>query len=324
MRLKLPRAASIVDRLMRDRLLVLMYHRVRPEPDPLFPEDVDARLFAAQLSSIRRYFTPLGLPDALARIRAGRLPPRAVCITFDDGYADNFSVAAPLLEAAGLTATFFIATDFLDGGQMWNDAIVEAVRAAPGPSLEIPPGELSDVSSLDARRRTISMLLARAKYLAPAERQCFVERIVKNAGGAACRGPMLTTRQLAELRDRGMEIGAHTCAHPILTTVPLDAAEADIVRSKQVLESILGTRVSLFAYPNGRPGLDYDLRHVDLVRRSGFDAAVSTAPGYADVDSDLMQLPRVTPWVRSGPRFAARLMRAFLSPQRSFAPALRG
>lgn len=96
----------------------------------------------------------------------------------------------------------------------------------------------------------------------------------------------------------------------------MEAAGADILRSKQALESILGSRVSLFAYPNGEPDLDYDLRHVDLVRASGFDAALSTAPGYVDPRSDMMQLPRVTPWIRSGARFATRLFRAFLSPQR--------
>jgi peptidoglycan/xylan/chitin deacetylase (PgdA/CDA1 family) len=319
MSLKAPFASRILDGLVRDRLLVLMYHRVRAQPDPLFPEDVDARLFAAQLSAIRRHFTPLALPEALARIRGGALPPRAVCVTFDDGYADNFSVAAPLLQAAAVPATFFIATDFLDGGQMWNDAIIEAVRAASGPRVELTPGEVADVSSLEGRRRTIAALLARAKYLPPTERRRFVEGIVRNAGGAAPGSPMMSSRQLVSLRDQGMEIGAHTCSHPILTTLSLDAAAADILRSKQVLESILGSRVSLFAYPNGEPDVDYDLQHVRLVRESGFDAAVSTAPGYADLDSDILQLPRVTPWVRSGARFATRLFRAFLSPQRNVA-----
>jgi peptidoglycan/xylan/chitin deacetylase (PgdA/CDA1 family) len=305
--------------VIRGRLLLLMYHRVRPQLDPLIPDEVDARLFAAQLAVLRRHFTPLGLSDALARLQADHLPPRAVCITFDDGYADNFSVAAPLLAAAGVSATFFIATDYLDGGQMWNDAIIEAVRVARGPRVEFSPGEIADVSSLEGRRRTVARLLHEAKYLAPAARQGFVEGVVRNAGGAASGSPMLTSRQVIALRDQGMEIGAHTCSHPILTTLSMEAAAADITRSKQVLESLLGSRVSLFAYPNGTPDVDYDLRHVDLVRSNGFDAAVSTAPGYADAHSDLLQLPRVTPWVRSGARFAVRLFRAFLSPQRTVA-----
>jgi peptidoglycan/xylan/chitin deacetylase (PgdA/CDA1 family) len=59
---------------------------------------------------------------------SGALPERAAAITFDDGYADNFTRALPLLREQGLPATFFVATGFLDGGRMWNDTISEAIR----------------------------------------------------------------------------------------------------------------------------------------------------------------------------------------------------
>ena len=71
------------------------------------------------------------------RLQQGRLPPRALAITFDDGYADNRTVAAPLLERHGLPCTFFVATGFLDGGRMWNDTLIETVRRAPGQTLDL-------------------------------------------------------------------------------------------------------------------------------------------------------------------------------------------
>lgn len=109
-------------------LSILVYHRVLPQADPLFPSIVDAERFSLQLELLRRCFNVLPLPEALARLRNGSLPPRAACITFDDGYADNEAVALPLLRQHGLHATFFIASGFLDGGRMWNDTVIEAVR----------------------------------------------------------------------------------------------------------------------------------------------------------------------------------------------------
>src|SRR5205085_1443710 len=111
-------------------------HRVLADPDPLFPEEVGAPDFDAQMSILKRWFNVLPLKEALARLREGRLPMRAACITFDDGYADNATVAAPILRRHGLPATFFIATDFIDGGEMWNDTVIDTVRRAPGDSLD--------------------------------------------------------------------------------------------------------------------------------------------------------------------------------------------
>src|SRR5690349_2991525 len=108
-------------------LTVLMYHRVLPAPDPL-TESVDARDFERQMRALREYFTVLPLAEAVAGLRAGKLPSRAVAITFDDGYADNAVIALPILESLGLHATFFIADGFLNGGRMFNDTVIEALR----------------------------------------------------------------------------------------------------------------------------------------------------------------------------------------------------
>ena len=113
------------------RLQVLIFHRVLPVPDPLFPDEVDARRFDELCGWLKGWFNMLSLDDAVARIKTGTLPTRAACITFDDGYADNYQVALPILRRHGLTATFFVATGFLDGGRMWNDTVIESVRLTP-------------------------------------------------------------------------------------------------------------------------------------------------------------------------------------------------
>ena len=112
-------------------LLVLIYHQVLPVSDPLLADEPDAERFAAEMDLIKDVFNVLTLGDAVDRLGAGALPPRALSITFDDGYANNLHLAAPILAARGLSATFFVATGFIGGGQMWNDTVIEAIRHAP-------------------------------------------------------------------------------------------------------------------------------------------------------------------------------------------------
>ena len=110
------------------RLSILIFHRVLAQVDPLFPEEVDAARFDVICGWLRRWFNVLPLDAAVRRLRDGSLPRRAAAITFDDGYADNHDIALPILKKHGLPSTFFIATGFLDGGCMWNDTVIEAIR----------------------------------------------------------------------------------------------------------------------------------------------------------------------------------------------------
>ena len=92
-----------------------------------------------------------------------------------------------------------------------------------------------------------------------------------------------------------------------MTRLPVEEAEGEIARGRADLERITGERVALFAYPNGVPGDDFDASHAALVRRLGFDAAFTTAPGVAVQGSDPMQLPRFTPWQTDRWRFFGAL-----------------
>jgi peptidoglycan/xylan/chitin deacetylase (PgdA/CDA1 family) len=97
-------------------------------------------------------------------------------------------------------------------------------------------------------------------------------------------------------------------SHPILARLEPDSASSEIRDSRSRLEAITGAPVTLFAYPNGKPGLDYLREHVGMVRELGFEAAVSTARGVAHSTSDPFQLPRFTPWDRTPGRFLLRLI----------------
>ena len=294
----------------RGKLVVLAYHRVLPVADPMLPGAIDAHGFERHMALLAHEFNVLPLTEASERLARGALPARAVSVTFDDGYADNEEVALPILERFGLCATFFVATGFSSGGLMFNDRIIEAVRhAKPGrydlSSLRLGEIELDGAGS---RAGAVDKLLSAVMHRPFSEREATVEYVAQSLGAPAPHKLMMTPAQIETLHRRGMEIGAHTVRHPILVAIPDEDARAEIEQSKQTLEDITGAPVRSFAYPNGRPGRDYDVRHVRLVKEAGFSAAVSTIPGVAHRGSDPFQLPRLGPWERNTNRLAIRLL----------------
>lgn len=293
-----------------NRLSILIFHRVHAQRDPLFPGEIDALAFERLMRLLRRSFTVLPLSRAVEHVRQGTLPARAASITFDDGYADNHDLAWPILRSLGLPATVFVSTGFLDGGRMWNDTVIECLRRCDRTTLDVE--ELGVVrrplQTLEHRRELIDELLPRVKYMSLSDREQALRRLHRGCG--APRLPdslMMTSEQVRALSAGGVEIGSHTVNHPILAAIDDAEAEAEIAENRAALERLTGRAVSLFAYPNGRPGRDYADRHVDIVRRLGFSAAVSTAPNVSRVGADIFQLGRFTPWDQAAALWLMRL-----------------
>ncbi|HHQ13522.1 MAG TPA: polysaccharide deacetylase family protein [Chromatiales bacterium] len=296
------------------RLVVLYFHRVLEEPDPMFPDIPTRQEFDRQMSALAGMFRVLPLGDAVDALAADRLPPAAVAITFDDGYADNFHTALPVLRRYGLPATFFVASAYLDGGVMFNDQVMEACRHLPVGSIDtgLPELGILVLDSDTGRRALAEAVIGKIKYLAPSRRAECAEALLDLAGCASPAGLMMTTDEVAKLSAHEVTVGAHTWSHPILAAVSEDQACTELKKGRQVLQEITGQAVELFAYPNGRPRQDYGPREVSLAQKTGFKAAFSTQWGCADRRWDLWQLPRIAPWDRSGFKFGLRVTRALV------------
>lgn len=295
----------------RARLSILIFHRVLPEADPLFPSEATVETFDAQMRLLKSVFNILPLPETVARLQAGTLPARAASITFDDGYADNLTHVLPILQKHGLHATFFIATSYLNGGRMFNDTVIESIRRSPHTQLDLSDLGLGihNLDSNAARAEAIGEILPQVKYLPLDARETTVAELTARAG--VDRLPddlMMTTAQLKQLHAAGMEIGGHTHRHPILARLDHTEAQAEIAAGKAWLEETLGDRVRLFAYPNGKPGADYLPEQAEIVRGLGFDAAVSTQRGVSTAGTDRYQLRRFTPWDTKPTAYAVRLL----------------
>jgi peptidoglycan/xylan/chitin deacetylase (PgdA/CDA1 family) len=306
-------AAAVAHALGRGRIAILTYHRVLAQRDPLLPEEPDAKTFDWQVGVLARHFRPMTILQAMERLAAGDLPARAVCITFDDGYADNALVALPILQRWKVPATFFVATGFLNGGRMFNDTIIETVRRLPGETLDaswlgLPSLPLKGPIE---RRKAFETVIDALKYRSAAERMEMADRLAATLPRALPADLMMTSDQVRSLAVAGMAVGGHTRRHPILAKLDQDAAREEIESGRQDLVAILGREVDVFAYPNGRPMRDYHPEHVAMVKNAGFRYAVSTSWGSVRKEADPYQLPRLAP-LGQGPReFALRTARGY-------------
>ncbi len=118
------------------------------------------------------------------------------------------------------------------------------------------------------------------------------------------RSRYLSRAQLREMVSAGMDIQAHTLSHPHLRLLAPDAAYNEIADSRNLLEKEIGTAVTSFAYPFG----EYNSAVIEMVKRAGFQSAVTIASGYRQRASELHTLPRIRVSYRDTLKdFAARL-----------------
>jgi peptidoglycan/xylan/chitin deacetylase (PgdA/CDA1 family) len=305
-------------------LSILTFHSIPAQPDELFPGDMSAARFDPLLALLTRCFRVVTFGEALRLLQAGTLPARTLVLTFDDGYADNAQVVLPILQRHGLAGTFFVCTGYLDGARMWNDVVIDNLRLCGAESVDLGEFGLGrmPLADLSQRRAAIAALLPKVKYMSLQARVSALERIHTLCGKPQLPSArMMRPHQVVALHRAGMEVGAHTVNHPILTQCTDLQAEDEIAQGREQLQRLLDAPVDVFAYPNGRPGLDYDQRHVQMLRELGFRGAASTAPGAAPIGADRYQLPRYTPWARTRLTWAARLVANLRRTDYKLAPA---
>ncbi len=302
---------------MNGRLAILVFHRVAPARDPLRVRTGTVDEFRVQMRILKQFFRPVSISDGLRLLEEGRLPERSVAVTFDDGYADNARLALPVLQEVGVPAAFFIATGYLDGGRMWNDTVLEAVRRIPLGRYDVPelgPGPVELLS--ESGRQPLALALLKAvKHLEPSRREAAAEALASLSPDPLPQDLMMRSEDVRALADTGMEVGGHTRTHPILRLLGDREAEEEIRGGIEDLRAISGRPVTLFAYPNGRRGEDYGDREVAILERAGISAAFVSNRGITTSRSHRLQLPRLNPLHRTPLKFGYALWRAYGEPE---------
>jgi peptidoglycan/xylan/chitin deacetylase (PgdA/CDA1 family)/glycosyltransferase involved in cell wall biosynthesis len=299
--------------LSRGKLTTLTFHKVPVTGHPLAPDEPNLAALEAVLRATAKTFRILPLHDAMTAMRAGRLPDNAACITFDDGYPDWRHGVIPLLERLGMHATFFITCEQLQGRPMWNERILHAVQAAPATTPAFPLTGLSPTSvrfdSEENRRLAVRALDRSLKYLTLAERERWLQQLHAHTGSDPADVACMAADDVRTIHAKGFGIGAHSVSHPILRLCTEQEAAFEIGAAKEQLESLVRAPITAFAYPNGIPGRDFNAEHVRLVRRAGYQFALTTRTGVATAGTSLFQVPRFTPWGPSDGRVLWQLAR---------------
>ncbi|WP_456599804.1 polysaccharide deacetylase family protein [Blastococcus sp. SYSU DS0616] len=309
---------------MSHRLLVLGYHNI--EPTWAFSgtsPEAGRRGFERQVRFLRRWANVVPLRPALDDLAAGRsLPPRAVALTFDDGYLDNVTVAAPVLRSAGLPASFFLVPGFLSGVRSaWWEQLGWAFVHATARSLSWA-GQEYDTSRPAARESTLAAVSDGLKLVDSDARE---EAVAEIRGRLAPDGPELGRMfmdwdEAGELLRLGHEIESHTCGHPILSREAPAAQSRELGDSRQQLASYFDRPVDVLAFPNGR-AQDYTDDTLRIAREAGYAYALTTQTAVAGSGTSPYEVPRVLvdaetdlrEVLRKGARVGARLARRVLS-----------
>jgi peptidoglycan/xylan/chitin deacetylase (PgdA/CDA1 family) len=269
----------------RGRVLILTYHRFSRGRDAFATPEAD---FDAHLRYLKEHYTPVPLSRVAEHYAgAAELPARAACVTIDDGFADAYEVAFPVLRRHGVPATLFVITDFLDGrAWMWTDKMRHVALTTSAEGLRAEVGGRSfdlRLAGRESRLNAAGRVNSELKRLAPREREDAIERIADAHGVSVPERPpaefgSVTWEQAREMNAAGLEIGSHTVSHPILTTTDDAQLRHELRVSRARLEAELGRHVKLFCYPNGA----CDPRVRRETESAGYSCAVTTVPGLND------------------------------------------
>lgn len=318
--------------------LVLLYHRVAESVlDPQLLA-VSPRRFAEHLEILRRTASPMSLREMSAAAQEGRLPPRAVALTFDDGYRDNLENAKPLLERSGIPATVFVATGYLNGTrELWWDALerIFLSTARLPESLHLQTGdqrfcwqlgesafcgeaELNGITKWNvlspacpsARARLYASLCDLLRPLRDSERERLLEELSR---WSSVRRTPRSSHRIMSREDVGrlcsgglIDVGAHTVTHPVLSAISPEEQAWELAVSRSSLEGILDRPVVTLSYPYGTRK-DYTATTIRLAREAGYDQACANFRGLVRGEVDAFQWPRIVVRDWDADTFARRI-----------------
>jgi peptidoglycan/xylan/chitin deacetylase (PgdA/CDA1 family) len=283
---------------------ILMYHSVASDPsqhsDSLGGIVHSETIFRSQMELLARDYRPLSLDDVLRHLRDGDdLPTRSVVVTFDDGYADNYEVAMPILNQCGVPATFYGTVDCIENRRLpWPSRLRFAFRRTKITSWNDEPGKSWPLDSSDDREAAFLATCDSCCQLSGAAQEEFILRVegeLKTSLPDSQGALMMTYEQLRDLRRRGHIVGSHTLTHPNMAYLTEDDAQRELADSKQRLESQLAAPIKHFSYPCPARSPHWNERTVEQSRAVGYETAVTTNSGLTHRGDNPLCLKRLHP-----------------------------
>lgn len=275
-------------------LTVVNYHRIddpyRGDFDSFKPNvSATPQAFERQMEYLAKWFNIVSLRDLVEWLDGHKdLPPYAALITFDDGYLDNYTSAFPILHRYNFPALIFLTTGHIgtDAPFYW-DMAAYCFSHTENDHLTFPNGHVESWSDQRQLAQVSKNWIEFMKTLPQAEKQIYVENLPVLLGVSIparfFEKLMMNWDHVREMQKSGMEFGAHTMHHPILTRISLEQARQEVLGSKTRIEKELGERVLGFAYPNGQAS-DLNEAIERVVAESGIRAAFTLLNGPSSLD----------------------------------------
>jgi len=263
---------------------------------------VTTTTFEKHLQYLAEHFETISLQE----VREKSVKKNSCIITFDDGWADNYTNALPLLRKYNIPATIFLTTNLVGSNSWpWPDRISYYVYKGDR-DLLISLINMIPLSSSHTRLPRPLLFLTRSSRSIIAERvintlKSFDENSLLKTMEIIDKmfnllkeqlytlRPWLSWEEVCEMEEAGLTFGAHTHNHKILSSISHENAHEEICKSREVLYSKLKRPLDIFCYPNG----NYNDEIISIVRDCGFIEAVTTNPGYIECDVDPFLLPRI-------------------------------
>lgn len=292
--------------LIKDGFVIFLFHGViranRHKVRNYTGKHILLDRFVGIVKELLAHGVPVSMPDIVASNEgAQKLPERAFAVTFDDGFENNYSIAAPILSQLKVPAMFYITTGFVDSNMSsWTDMIEYAIEKVE--KVDLASGH----TPFHGRYETVAEkrdLLDKIRQLVKGDRTIdpydFANMICRELGVLKIEpdpelDQKMSWEQVQTLsRDKLFTIGGHSHTHRILEYLDQRELEEEITTSLDKLRSNIKEPIRHYSYPEGLANC-YSLRVIRALRANGIKCSPSAEPGVNHVGDDLFQLKRVT------------------------------
>ncbi len=299
-------AMELAARLAKSRIIILRYHSIQEDPkkyvNSIGPGIIhQTGLFEEQMKLIAQKFNPVSLDDIFAYLQGKHsIPKRAVAVTFDDGFADNFSLAAPIMEHFGIPATFYVTVNLIKTkGLPWFCRLRHAFGTTQKESwVENKKNRLFKIQEQKERDAAIMASCKICACLAgdaQEEKMREIEGALEVEPLPSKNSLMMDLRSMKKLLKAGHIIGSHTLTHPNIAQITEDDVYQELRKSKQYLEEALGVPVVHFSYPSPILEPHWTKRTNEIAGQVGYRTAVTCTSGSVCSGDNPLALKRV--WV---------------------------
>ncbi len=283
---------------------ILAYHKIENNEFDDLNMSIPVSDFEIQIKYLSKNYHVISLLDFLSSIQTRKkIKKNSVVITFDDGYKDNYTNAFSIVKKYNVPITIFLTVAPISTGQaLWYEAIVHLIKNSLIEGADLSDYGIGNITlkSLSDKQAAIYQIVNKAKTMPQNQRQNLIDYLKKNLttkdnknqNDDHLKSLMLSWDEIREMKNHGVTFGAHTMSHPILTQIPIETAEIEIKKSKEIIEKELGEKISLFTYPNGGPE-DFNEDIVDIIRKNGFVCACSLISGVVKTGDNLFTLKRI-------------------------------